>query len=135
MPDARPRRGSWVVEIVVAAMVIVALIVLSYHPGNRKILTLELAARKFIATVHGAQTTYHLRFGKYAASVEELGLSSGMPNGYRFTLEANPTCYRINADPVVYNTTGRRAFFSDETFILHENYGPEPGTAQSMQSQ
>jgi hypothetical protein len=33
--------------------------------------------------------------------------------------------------PKVYNSTGRRTFYSDQTLVIRENWGPEPATAQS----
>jgi hypothetical protein len=33
----------------------------------------------------------------------------------------------------VYNSTGRRSFFSDQTMVIRENWGPEPATANSKE--
>jgi hypothetical protein len=39
----------------------------------------------------------------------------------------------INANPVSYGNTGNRTFYSDQTMVIRENYGPEPATASSKE--
>ena len=57
----------------------------------------------------------------------------GKRSGYVFQIHASPTGYTINAAPEVYNGTGRRNFYSDESGVIHENWGPEPATAASAE--
>ena len=39
----------------------------------------------------------------------------------------------INAIPVAYGISGSRTFFSDQTMVIRENYGPEPATVNSKE--
>jgi type IV pilus assembly protein PilA len=111
----------------------------------------EMAAVRQIHTVNTVQAQYMSQFGRYAVSLAELGPpSSGQPgpsgadlipgdfaqgvkNGYAFALQASPTGYMLNANPVTYGTTGRRTFFSDQTGVIRENWGQEPANATSKE--
>lgn len=109
----------------------------------------ELSAIQQISTLHMAQAQYNAQFGRYASNLKELGpasteapgpaaadlipssLAGGVLGGYRFGLVGNPTGYTIHADPLVYPRTGRRTFFSDQTMMVRENWGPDPASDQS----
>jgi type II secretory pathway pseudopilin PulG len=111
----------------------------------------EMAAIRQVGTIHSAQTMYFSQFGKYAQSLQELGppasgqpgpagadlipgdLAQGAKTGYQFLLANTPVGYTINANPVTYNSTGRRTFFSDQTLVIRENWGSEPATATSKE--
>jgi type II secretory pathway pseudopilin PulG len=111
----------------------------------------ETAAIQAIRTIHTAEIQYQSQFGRYAASLTELGPpASGAPNalaagligndlansekaGYKFTVAAVPGGYVINAVPASYGISGSRSFYSDQTMVVRENYGPEPATAQSKE--
>ena len=41
-----------------------------------------------------------------------------------------PTGYTIIANPIT-GTTGRRTFFSDQSNVVREDWGPEPATVNS----
>jgi type IV pilus assembly protein PilA len=34
---------------------------------------------------------------------------------------------------VAFNSSGSRTFFSDQTLVIRENYGPEPATLNSKE--
>jgi len=34
---------------------------------------------------------------------------------------------------VAYGSSGSRSFYSDQSMVVRENYGPEPATAQSKE--
>ena len=111
----------------------------------------EMAAVRQISTVHTAQTQYYSKYGKYATTMAELGppasgqagptaanlipgdLALGKKSGFQFVLQGSPSGYTLNANPDVYNSTGRRSFFSDQTLVIRENRGPEPATALSRE--
>ena len=114
----------------------------------------ETAALGAIRTIHTAQTQYSSQFGRYAKSLTELGpppaggqvgpasadliqsdLASGEKGGYRFTVEESPGGYKITAIPSIYNNTGRRSFYSDQTMVLRQNWGQEPATINSPEIQ
>jgi hypothetical protein len=110
---------------------------------------LEAGAIKAITTIHTAQAQYYSQFGKYATTLQELGppqsgnagatgadlisgdLSLGEKGGYRFRMAATPTGYTLNADPVAFNNTGSRTFYSDQSLVIRQNFGQEPATAAS----
>ena len=109
----------------------------------------EMAVIREVQTVNTAQSQYISQFGKFAATLAELGppssggpgpaaadllpgsLASGDKDGYVFTLAATPPGYTLNVNPKVYNTTGRRTFFSDQSMIIHQNWSAEPANASS----
>jgi type IV pilus assembly protein PilA len=111
----------------------------------------ETAAIKAIQTIHQMEVQFQSQYGRYAASLTELGPpASGAPNpsaadligndlaggekqGYKFTLTGNPGGYLINANPVAYGSSGSRSFFSDQSMVIRENYGPEPATVNSKE--
>lgn len=144
------RRGFSLIEllIVIAIILIIAAIAVP-KLDKARMHTQEMAAIQQIRTIHTAQTQYYSQFGRYAKTLEELGppasgapgpaaadlipgdLAKGEKSGYRFIVQATPTGYTINANPVVYNSTGRRSFYSDQTLVVRENWGQEPADANS----
>ena len=111
--------------------------------GNRGAHSWEMAAIKQLPTIQAAQAQYVSQFGRFATKLEELGptganlipgdLAKGIKTGYQFTLIGGPTGYTINANPVNFGTTGRRAFFSDQSNVVRENWGQEPATVNSAE--
>jgi hypothetical protein len=109
----------------------------------------ETAAVAGIQTIHKVQEQYHSQYGRYAASLGELGppqngaagpagadligndLARGKRQGYRFTVSGAADAYVIHADPVSVGISGNKSFYSDQTTIIRENYGTEPATANS----
>ena len=69
--------------------------------------------------------------GPASADLIQADLAPGVKGGYKYILEQTPTGYRITAVPVTYNSDGRRSFYSDQTMVLRENWGPDPATATS----
>ena len=104
-----------------------------------------------IRTLHTAQVEFYSRYGRYAASLTELGpppsgaaspsaadlisndLAVGEKSGYKLALTATPDGYAINADPVAFNSRAGRTFYSDQTLVIRENYAPEPATSNSQE--
>ena len=111
----------------------------------------ETAAIKAIQTIHTVQVQYNSQYGHYATTLAELGppatggatasaadligndLAQGEKSGYKFTMTGSPGGYVINANPVTYGSSGSRTFFSDQSMVIRENYGPEPATASSKE--
>jgi type IV pilus assembly protein PilA len=111
----------------------------------------ERAAIQSIKTIHTAEVQYQSQYGRYAASLVELGPpASGAPNAfaadlipkdlaggeaarYTFIVSAVPGGYVIRALPASYGISGRRSFYSDQTMVIRENDGPEPATPQSKE--
>ena len=148
----RNRRGFSLIEImiVVAIILVIASIAIPKINASR-MQAHEMAAIRTLTAIHTAQTQYMSQFGKYAATLTELGppasgnagpaasdllpgdLAQGAKSGYKFTVTGTQVGYSINAEPQAFNNTGRRTFFSDQSLVIRENWGQEPATAQSKE--
>ena len=150
MTQNRKRRGFSLIELMIVIAIILIIATIALPKLNRaKMYAHETAAIKTLQTIHTAQTQYQSQFGKFAASLTELGppqsgqpgpqaadlidnnLASGEKSGYKYIVVGNQAGYTISAVPVAYNSTGSRCFYSDATMQIRQNYGPEPATAQS----
>jgi type IV pilus assembly protein PilA len=150
--SSRRRRGFSLIELLIVVAIIMVLAAIAVPKLNQaRMYSQETAAVKQIGTIHTAETQYYSQFGKYATQMSELGPpTSGQPgptgadlipgdfalgkkSGYIFLLQATPTGYAINANPEAYGSSGRRSFYSDQTTVIRENWGPEPATVTSKE--
>jgi prepilin-type N-terminal cleavage/methylation domain-containing protein len=146
----RRRRGFTLIELLIVIAIVLTILTIALPKVGAVLMNArEMAAIKQMQTIHTAQTQFYSQFGKFATKLEELGppptgqaspaaadllpgdLAKGIKSGYQFTLQGGPAGYTINANPVTYNSTGRRCFFSDQTQVYRENWGPEPATPAS----
>jgi type IV pilus assembly protein PilA len=146
----RRSRGFSLIELLIVISIILIILAIAVPKlGNAKMNASEMAVIKEIQTVHEAETQYMSQFGRFATTLNELGpptsggpgpqaadlipssLASGEKDGYIFTLTATPQGYTLNVNPRVYNSTGRRTFFSDQSMIIHQNWSQEPANATS----
>jgi len=146
----RRRRGFSLIELlIVIAIILIIITVALPRLGKARMFAQETAAIQAIKTLHAAQIQYYSQYQRFATTLLELGppasgadspaaagliehdLASGEKQGYKFTMTGNPSGYQINAAPDAFGTTGSRTFFSDQTMVVHQNYGPEPATANS----
>ena len=144
----RFHRGFSLIEllIVIAIILIIAAIAMPKLTSAR-MFAYEMAAIRTLATLNTAQTQYFSTYGRYATSLTELGppagggatspssadlittdLALGMKSGYKFSMVGSPQGYGVNAEPQVYNTTGKRSFFTDQSTVIREHQGNEPAT-------
>ncbi len=151
---ARSRRqaGFSLIELlIVIAIILIIAAIAAPKLDKMRMHSQETAAIRQIQTIHTAETQYYSQFGKYATALTELGppasgqagpaaadlipgdLAAGLKTGYKFTVQGTPTGYTVNADPVTFNGTGRRTFFSDQSLVIRENWGQEPATANSKE--
>jgi prepilin-type N-terminal cleavage/methylation domain-containing protein len=148
----RRQRGFSLIELLIVISIILIIITIAVPRFARaQMYTRETAALQAVKTLHTAQVQFQSQYGRYAASLTELGppasgaptpssadligndLANGEKQGYRFIVAATPGGYTVNANPVSYGSSGSRSFYSDQTMVIHENYGPEPATAQSKE--
>jgi len=110
------------------------------HKSTGRMYAQEQEVLKAVMTLNTAQAQYYSQSGHWAATLAELGepahlipreLAAGELHGYKFTLTRTLTGYAISAVPTVFGTTGTRTFYSDQSLIVHEHYGPDPATAAS----
>jgi prepilin-type N-terminal cleavage/methylation domain-containing protein len=143
------RRGFSLIELLIVIAIILIIITIALPKLSRaRMYTTETAAIAAIRTIHEAQVTYYSQFNRYATSLAELGppasgsanasaadmigndLANGTKQGYKFTVTASQGGYVVSAVPETFNTSGSRTFYSDQTMVVHEHYGPEPATPQ-----
>ena len=116
------------------------LITVAPRRTDRAIFSTETAAIGAMRTIHTMQVQYFSQYGRYAASLKELGppagladreLVSGTKAGYMFTMVGNASGYAIHAGPESFGKTGSRTFYSDQTKTIRQKYGQAPATVNS----
>jgi hypothetical protein len=146
----------WIVIAVVGALcifvvtaILVVLIVAMPQLNKARMNAQEMAAVAEMETINKVEIQYYSMFGNYA-SLTQLGpptqggaegpaaagllpasLVNGSSGGYNFTVTRTPNGYTVTAVPKSLLVTGRRTFYSDQTNVLHQNWGQEPATANS----
>jgi len=152
MEQARKRRNagfSLIELLIVIAIILVLLAIAVPRLSVAQMSAREMAVVREVQTINTAQTQYMSQFGKYATTLAELGpptsggpgpqaadlipgsLASGEKDGYSFILTATPTGYTVNANPKVFNSSGRRTFYADQNMIIHQNWSAEPANVSS----
>ena len=150
MPTRKPRRGFSLIELLIVISIILIIITIAVPKFQRAQITArETAAIQEFRALHTAQVEYQSQYGRYAASLTELGppasgapsisaadlvgndVSGGEKQGYKFTLTANQGGYVITATPLSCGSSGNRTFFSDQTMSVHFSTCPDAASLQS----
>ncbi len=115
---------------------------------NAEMAAREAAAVASMRTISTGEVQYMSQFGRYAASLAELGppangapgasgadvipagLAQGEKDGFRFALKGDGKSYALTAEPSVFGNTGARSFYTDDTMIVHVHNGQGAATAQ-----
>jgi type IV pilus assembly protein PilA len=146
----RKRRGFSLIELLIVITIILIIAAIATINVTRSgDLAREQAAIRQIATLHQAESQYTAQYGKYAASLAELGppangvagpdaadlipknLAEGKNNGYVFSVAAIPGGYAITAVPETFGATGNRSFYSNQSMVISQSTTPEPAHADS----
>lgn len=147
---SRRQRGFSLIELLIVIAIILVLAAVAIPKLNsQRMMANETAAVQQIKTLHQAQVQYQTQFGRFATTLAELGppaggnaspsaaniipgeLATGKKSGYIYALQGTAQSYSLLASPEVYNSTGRRSFFSDDSLVIHESWSNQPATASS----
>ncbi len=147
----RRQAGFSLIEllIVIAIILILAAIAIPNFSKQRMNANETAAIRQIRDTINPMQAQYYSQFGRFATTLAELGpptsgpegpaaaglipktLAEGKNTGYIFAITKTAVGYAVTAVPEVFGGTGRRTFYSDESQVIHQNWGQEPATVQS----
>ena len=116
--------------LVAIPLILTALVTVGTVLARVRAIAGELAAEARIRTIHAEQSQFRDQFGRYARSLGELGIAAST-EGYTFVLLPTRTGYAISAAPKIYGSTGRRTFYSDQTFTIRQNWSSTPAGAGS----
>jgi len=143
-------RGFSLIELLIVIAIILVIIGIALPKFNvAQMNSRELAAQQEIRTLTTAQVQYQSQFGNFATTLAQLGpptsgapgpagadlvpasLAGGEKDQYLFVLTGTPQGYTITATPKVYNSSGRRSFFTDQTMAIRQSLTADPATANS----
>ena len=146
----RRARGFSLIELlIVIAIILIILAIAVPKLGSARMNANEMAVIRELQTINTMQVQYMSQFQRFATTLAELGpptsggpgpqaadlipqaLAGGDKDGYIFTLTATPSGYTLNANPKVFNTSGRRTFFTDQNGLIHQNWSAEAANASS----
>lgn len=146
------RRGFTLMELMIVVAIILIILLIAVPKYNNAIMQAnEVAAIRMVGSIHTTQAQYQSQFGKYAVTLQELGpppsgqpgpaaadllpgdLTRGKKSGFNFQMQGTPGGYTLSVTPENYNSSGRRSFYSDQSMVIRENWGPEPASASSKE--
>jgi prepilin-type N-terminal cleavage/methylation domain-containing protein len=145
--------GFTLVEILAVTAivgVVLGLAVPALKDGHFRVSSGETTAVREMQSVVRAQSQYRARFGKYTASLDDLGppgtgrakgplaadlipasLAAPQKDGYWFAMVLTRTGYALLGGPRIYVLNGRRTFYVNQDGVVHESWGERPACADS----
>ena len=149
MFNRKMRRGFTLIELLIVIAIVTILVTIAAVKLPKAMMSSrELAALAAVKAIQQAEVMYLSSYNRYAASLAELGppqsgtantsagdmigadVSNGLKQGYRFTVTGRAGGYTVLAIPENYGSSGSKTYYSDESMVVHEHYGPEPATAE-----
>ena len=148
----RGQAGFSLIELLVVIAIILIILTFAVPQFNKSRMNAnETGAIQALRTITTAEIQYQSQFGEYATNLAQLGppgaagaaegpqasglipsnLATGNSSGYVFTVTQAPTGYAVVAIPKTFNSTGRRTFYTDQSGIVHQNWGSDPATPTS----
>jgi type IV pilus assembly protein PilA len=143
-------RGFTLIEVLIVLAILLLLLSVAIPSAiNAHRNAVETVVMREVQTISQAQIQYQSQFGDFAATLAQLGppangvsgpagaalippsLASGEKDGYIFMVSKTAAGFSINANPKTFPKNGRRTFYLDQDGILHQNWGPDPATANS----
>jgi len=127
------QRGFSLVEILVVTAIVGVIVAIGLPALTSGHLGVSAPEAKAVREMHlpfRAQTQHRAQFGKYAASLDELG-PHAENDSYLFAMVLTRTGYALLASPRIYLVDGRRTFYVNQSGVVHESRGDRPASADS----
>lgn len=130
------QRGFSRVEILVVTAIVGVIVALGAPMVKNGAIPVSgrerMAVREMQSMAH-AQALYRGRFGRYAASLDQLGMAEN--GGYLFAMVLTRRGYAVVASPRIYLIDGRRTFYVNQSGVVRESRGERPASGESAEVQ
>jgi hypothetical protein len=102
----------------------------------------DLPALTSLRHIQEAEELYLQHHGRYG-NLSELAFSSpdlvnrelaqGRAVGHTVVLRATDSTYVVQTEPIEWGRTGFRSFYSDQTQVVHQSFGPALATVSDLE--
>jgi prepilin-type N-terminal cleavage/methylation domain-containing protein len=128
------QRGFSLIEMAVVGVIVGAIVAIAapaLRSGHLGVSAPEAKAVREMQLAVRAQAKHRAQFGKYAASLGELGQASSETDRYQFALLGTHAGYALLASPRTYMLDGRWTFYVNQDGVVHQSMGERPASADS----